>query len=530
MALVFVRLRLRLLQASLARLGIAGSLAVGFAVVLAVGVGGFASVMMAFLRFVDIGERPSASAAALAAIFGLWILGPLMTASAEEGIPLSPFAVLPLSPRRLAVGLLAAGAVGFGSLVTVLTLAGFVVAWSQNGPAAAFATAVAAAFLAMCIAASRLVIAAVSLAARRRRWRDLVTVVAPLAGIGLAVSAQLVSANRVGAHVDARGFLDSADAATRFLPSTLASGAVGAFARGDMLGAVWRVGGIVAVTAVMVAAWAWLLDLLLTRAADRVTREAAWRPLFAGLLRVLPRTRVGAVAAKEARLLWRDPRRRMATFSAFIGASVPMIGFVMRSRTPSVVLVAAVAATVLCAQSTNQFGFDGRSYWLNVAAGDDVRGDIRGRHLALAALATLVFTLAAIALVARSGDASYLLVSLAAACAAGPTALGLATYVSVTFPIAIPDDPVNPLSMGGPGRNVAAVMPSLAVLGAAALVGLPFAVFAFSSTRELVVDSIVLVAGVVVGAIGWTVSTGMATRNAAPRLPELLEAIDPTSQ
>lgn len=528
MALVFVRLRAKLLVAALGRSGISGTVAVAFAVTLAVAIGLCGAFLIALLRAASEPDRAVATSGALAVIFVMWVLGPVATAGADEGIPLAALAPFPLARRQRMVGLMCAACVSFGTLVTVLALTGFVVAWSVDLATTLVALLAAALFTLMCVTASRLTIAAVSLASRRRRWRDLVAVAVPTISLGFVVATQVLSRSlNTGQGIGTRALLDRLGEWTRFFPSTLLSGAVADVASGAPARSAARLLAACLVIFGFLLVWDRVVETVLTRASDPLSQRGGWRPLFRRTLRLLPRSAFGAVAAKELRLTWRDPRRRMALVGGLIGGSMPVVGPLLTSTSPQLVLFGAAASSLLLAQQTNQFAYDGRSLWLNVSSGVDVAADVRGRQAALAAIAGGVFAAATTALAIRTGSTEYVLTTAATAIAAGGVALGLVSYVSVTVPVPLPDDATNPMSLGGPGRKVAAIGPSLAVLAICGVVATPFLIAAMTSARHLALDLLILAAGAAVGAIGWMLGTDAAVRSARAGLPELLEAVDP---
>src|SRR6202011_2926922 len=94
--------------------------------------------------------------------------------------------------------------------------------------------------------------------------------------------------------------------------------------RGHVLAALGALAAIAALVAVLL--WVWSLAIpramtatdLVAAETGRGRRTGRTTTLFPGLLPFLPRTRAGAVAAKELRYYVRDPRRRAPLFAALI--------------------------------------------------------------------------------------------------------------------------------------------------------------------------------------------------------------------
>ena len=115
--------------------------------------------------------------------------------------------------------------------------------------------------------------------------------------------------------------------------------------------------------------------------------------------RFLPTGRTGAVAAKELRYWWRDPRRRAAALTALligVGCTIaPAIssGEGIGRRLAFAGIGPAVFATM---NSANQFGLDGTAVWIDVAVPNVAGHQVRGRQLAV--------TLLVVPIVARRPD------------------------------------------------------------------------------------------------------------------------------
>jgi ABC-2 type transport system permease protein len=90
------------------------------------------TLLLGLVRFDD----PDRSVDLLAAVFLGWLLGwglgPIAARGAGQGLRPEWFALLPISPRRLAAGLLGASFVGFAPAVTLVAFAALPVASARN--------------------------------------------------------------------------------------------------------------------------------------------------------------------------------------------------------------------------------------------------------------------------------------------------------------------------------------------------------------------------------------------------------------
>lgn len=537
MARVLVRLKLSLLRAGLRSGGTQGRLGFALALLFAVFLGGLGGGLFLFARLIQ-DARLATDVVAIA--FGLllvtWVLAPIVTAGAEGTLEPDRLALFPLSPRQLMPGMLLAAVVGFGGLTTVLVLIGVVGGTAPVSPLALITVAAVACELLVCVGASRLVTTAISGAARSRRWRDLALFIGPVLAlvINLGIQAGSRAALPTGPGVDtSRGpeAVHTMASIARFLPSGPAALAVG-HARDGRIGLAFvSLAGSVVVLVVAVALWGRVLQRVLTSSGGGAGAKlggSARRPLLPTWLPFLPANRLGAVAAKELRLTWRDPRQRAAVLGALCAAVFPAFSFrVLFSTNPKLVLAAALPAYMLAATATNQYGYDGAAHWTNVAAGDDPAADLGGKNLARLLIALPFVLVLAWLATWRAGDTRFVLPALALAVAAFGVNLGLANVASVMAPLPMPDNPSNVFSAGNSGRGLAAAGPALGVMfGGMFLCGpLLLAMVAGSSTPELVAASLVAVN---VGAVGWWSGYRAAVRRSEGRQPELLAALGPT--
>src|SRR5205807_1047400 len=116
----------------------------------------------------------------------------------------------------------------------------------------------------------------------------------------------------------------------------------------------------------LLAWWSASLERVLTTAEVHAAARRRGRvDLFPRGFGWLPRTRLGAVAAKELRYVGRDPRRRVLLALPFFVLGGPLaIVLQHRSTGGSLVLYSATVVPVLALDASNQVGFDGAALWV----------------------------------------------------------------------------------------------------------------------------------------------------------------------
>jgi len=524
---VLVRLKWKLLLVGGRRGGPASHLAVWVAFLMAAVAGLFALAGITSVARTASGEGLDALLVGAAALLCLgWGLGPVILTGADSSLELDRLAVFPLRRSELTLGLVLAGAVGPGGLFTVLVLTGLVTAAVSGAPSWAVLLDLAAVLVlaATCLVAGRLVSAAVAGAARRRRWRDLALVLGPLLAVSVNVVVQ-VGSRAAGAVGHLPPWVISVARSLRWSPPGMAAEAMVATEHGHLVLAVaWLL-----LAAVVLLHLAALLGLLTDRALAASTDRAVGGAtrgggLFRGALRVLPRTRRGTQLARELRLTWRDPRRRVELFTSV----VPMAGIlapILSSAQPELVLVAAVPAFFVSASSINVFGFDARARWIDVAAGADPVGDVLVKMIGRAVIAAVPTLVLLGVLVTTTGSSEAVAPALALAITAFGIGILPGLNLSVVSPVPYPDDGRSPFSRGGTGQTTRQFGPAFAILlgGGAVLgafTGLTLATHGHPAAR---VGMTILDAAVGLALSWWAVRR--AAQRVAGREPELLLAL-----
>jgi ABC-2 type transport system permease protein len=530
MARLFARLKLRVYRNQFRR-------STGWAVLFVV------SIVLG-LMFTPLGFGMFAGAAAVGtdavALTGLlgsvltlcWVLFPLLVFGVDNTVDPTRFALLPLRRGELTVGMLTAALLGVAPVASLIVFLGtpFGVAFSGGGFAAtAVAVLGAALALLVCVLLARATTSVLASTLTSRRGRDLVVVAAPLVGVALYPVMLNLGPIVTGVSSNSgQGAMAGAGLLFGWTPLGWAVTAGPELAAGHALAAMVKL--------VLAGGFALALAQIWVRAVERqqinpptpsesgVTTGAG---LFSGPATILPRSRVGAVAARELKQWWRDPRRKAQLFTAlgmgtalslFIGA--PYGGGIGGGAPYAGVAIAWFAGM----SAVNAYGYESTAYWQHIAVGDADRADAAGRLLALALLILPAGLLVATTAATLLGSAG----SLPAGVGLTATVFGALALVSAfaavraahTMPNAT--NPWAATSSGGTRQFLA----GMSGLGVTAVLALPL-VLVLVLTGD-VGQWLVLVGGLAEGAMLAYVAVRVAAAQTASRGPELLAALHAT--
>ncbi|MDG6100901.1 hypothetical protein Daura_01795 [Dactylosporangium aurantiacum] len=337
--------------------------------------------------------HPELLAAAYAVWMLGWTLGPVFMGGGDETIRPEYFALLGLDRRRLATGLLTAAFVGVAPLVSLVALAGLLVAGHPLVAVPAMLLQLAGFVL-----LSKVSVAVIGVALRSR-----------LGAIGSGGLNGLILAALGQCWVFFALFGETGvPVAVWYLPSSWGLLAV--------RGSWWALGALAALDLVLLAAWAALLGKRATRVSGR-----GRRPMNAAT----PHT---AVVAKELRTWSRDlVRNHQLAFSLAYGigfaASPLLIGW--DGMLPYAGLIFVVMSAAMAA---NLYATDGTALWLNLMTPG--AGDVRGRQLAWLSVQAPIALVLTVGLTALTAGAPWpLVLALLAALLGG--AAGLVPLLSV---------------------------------------------------------------------------------------------------
>jgi ABC-2 type transport system permease protein len=518
MALTFIRLKLRVsangLRGQTSRVVL---LVLGAMLATGLAVGGWAGFAVPGL----LGE-PAAARAVLALGGGLLVLGwlflPLVFFGVDESLDPARFALLPLTRRTLITGLFAAALVGIPAMATLVATFGMVDTVRRLGGLGAAVVELVGVVLGLllCTAVSRSVTSAFATALRSRRARDLGTIllaaVAALLGpvqIAVAAGAQHADWGRVAAVADVVAWTPLGAAYTMGLD--LADGRAWAVPVKLVI--------VLATIGVLLWWWSSTVERAMVGATAAARRQSADNglPVSRLLFRWLPRSRFGALVAREVRYWWRETRRRasLITFSV-VGIFLP----VMLSGSgpgPMLLFVGALAAVSLA----NQFGFEGSAYAANLTAGVPGRTEIRSRATGYSVYAIPLLIVIAVVVSVVAGTPGRIPSTLGELAATYGVGLSIVLPVSVRAAYALPDT-TNPFAMSSGGGMAKGLLTFGALFGAIIL-ALPLLVVA-----HLIGDPwlwIGLPAGLLYGGVAYLIGSRLAGTMLDTRMPEVLAAV-----
>lgn len=516
---LFVRLKLRLLRASLrkpARLVL---------VILSLVLGSLVVGLFGLSLFVLRDEPRTAAAlgALVAAVLALgWATVPIAAFGVDETLDVSRLALLPIRRGQLLTGLLAAAFLGVAPILTVLLVGVAVAAVVRSAAAVPVAVPAFVLLSAMCLVLGRLTTSALSRLLRSRRGRDL----AMLVGLLVVLAAQLP--RLLVQNLDEQRLRSVGDV-LRWTPPGAAIGSVADASAGRWGPALAELLYAAVTVAALLAGWYVALGAALTvvDASTERTRSRR-RP---GLLALLPGGRLGAVAGKELRYAWRDPRLKFSWLQMMVfGLAVPAFSLLHAGGRFAPLMVGMFSALLVSSLGFNQYGPEGSAFWLTIAVTAterDARTDLAGRTTATALVVGIWVLLAstALAVVTRTPSA----VPLALGAGAAVLGAGLATggVLSVLTPYPVPDQPGAAFAGPGAGRGCLAgllwLLGSVVSAVASAPVWLPALVWG---------DRPMVVVAVFAGGLAWGSGLAWAGRRLAARqlltrLPELLIAVTP---
>ncbi len=466
-------------------------------------------------------DEPGIGVDVLAGLYLLWavgwLFGPVFTGGGDETLRPEHFALLPLTPRQLATGLLGAAFVGVPAVVTFLAFCGLVL--FADGAGVVVALVAVPLQLAFVVLLSRVVMAGLGAALRSRRGKDLGVLLAALVGLSGFVAQALF--NNFG-QVLLDGGSATLSAVLRWAPSGWAVVAVDAAGTGNWLLALVALAGLAAVCAVLLAVWGVLLVRRTTRvAANQGPRETGTR---GGLAQRLPATPVGAVAAKELRLWLRDARRRVSLLTmVIVGTMISVIPAVTEGDTDSLPFAPVAVTVFACLLAGNLYGMDGSALWHTLVTPGAAAADVRGRQLAwLLVVGPVALVLTAV-LPGISDPSSYPWVLALVPVVLGGGA-GLIMLLSVFAGYPLPDQKANPFAAGGnPGLVRTAQQVGISLL--LGVVSAPVVLLLIFGGDNPVLRWSALPLGIAIGAVLFWWWGRIAYRRLAARGPEILATV-----
>jgi ABC-2 type transport system permease protein len=526
----FVRLKLRVTANGLRGEGWRVALfALGVVMACCFAFSGF--VLFALPGLVDDTRTAGVVAALGGALLVLgWLFLPLVFFGVDESLDPARFALLPLDRRTMVGGLFVAALVGLPAVAMLVATTGLVVSAAiLGGPVAGAASAVGIITgLLLCVAVSRAVTSAFATALRSRRARD-------TAAIALAVVAALLGPLQLVALAGARtADWDKLAAIARVVGWT-PLGAPYTLGSDVAAGRGWAVAPkllmVVAAIGLLLLWWSRSLESAMlgsTGAAKVRTRTGSVGSpvdqLIPPILRWLPRSRFGALVAREVLSWWRETRRRasLITFTV-VGVFLPALTGIGAAGMPEATGVLVFIGVLAAISLANQFGFDGNAYGANVVAGVPGRVEVHSRALGFSVYLLPLTVVIAVLVGLVTGAPSGIPALLGTLAAAYGTGLAVVLPTSVIAAYAMPDT-LNPFAISS-GAGVTKGMLSLAALLLACLGTVPVLIAAWLIGGPWVWWGLPI--GLSWGAGMYALGARLAGALLDRRMPELLAAVTP---
>ncbi|OQO89689.1 hypothetical protein B1813_22585 [Saccharomonospora piscinae] len=347
-------------------------------------------------------ETPAASvtgdliAVALAGWMLGWFFGPILFGSGGADLKPEQFALFPIRPRTLTAGLVGAGLIGVGPLVTLVALVVLVVHGVGVGGLAPLVAPVGIVLtLVLVVLLSKVIVTARAQVVRSQLGAAL---------SGLLTGALMAAAATVWAIVPAvqlaldEGFPSAFSLVVRALPSGWALTAVEAAGRSEWALVAAGLGGLLVADLVLAAGLARLLTRQVTsgKSGGRGAKQVRRAP---GGLLVKWTDDVRGVAAKELRAWFRDVTRTNFLYFALFYGLLQTVTPMLIGANAMLPWTGIVVVVWLAAVSANLYASDGTALWLTLVTPNGERADVRGRQLAwllvagpIAAVLTVVFT------------------------------------------------------------------------------------------------------------------------------------------
>lgn len=525
MARILVQLKLRLLLNALrSTTGTRVSFILSsiFAVIFALGI--FAS--LAGLR--HNGAAVDLTASLFTTIAFGWLILPLIAFGLDATLDPATLALYPLRTRPLMVSLLAASATGVWPLANLVGELGITVGLAHGALATVIAILAAILQLLFCIALARCVTTALASLLRSRRGRDLAALaIIPIFALYETFAQVLPKA--VANHQLTAASFAGVDAWLRWLPPGLAAHAVQDASTGHAGTAVARLALLLAVIAVLVAAWGRSLSRALVTA-DTSTQSAAVR---SGALPFGASRRPSTLWTIAARV-WVYQRREpnsliywgitvivmvVVSLSSLRGSNHPVTG---------ILLGAGFGGAFTGMLHDNAFGLTGAPFYqdaLALSGKRQLRAWFAGHDVVYAAFAVPLVIIVPLVLAIIAGHPGYGPLGMALGLAAIGAGLGVSNVFSAALPWPAEKRPGSPTPRpvsGYAGHTIGGRLGTL--VGTAVCVSPMIAAIAATGSVTVAVRMPVLIAGgAVYGLLLAWAGVTIAGTVAQAKVPELFQ-------
>jgi ABC-2 type transport system permease protein len=523
-ARVFARLRWRLIRSSFRGrantvvptvLSMISALAAGI-LACAAGVGSSSA------RFTD--ARPIITGVAAFAGLAALIL-PVTVLGSDDSLSAARLSPFPLSADQRMAGWIGSTLAGPYGIALLIGLIGLLIGQTRS-VAGAVIGFVATAVLAVTFAvSSRLVVTLLAPLMAGRRGRDIGVMIGALLGMSGWVFSQV---GRVTTGMSTRQWR-SIDRFARWSPTGAAARAVVNAGHGHLGPAIASLAIALGGAAAMAMIWRWSVqrvDAGMAAADSGSPATTTSKSLFSGVRGRLPRTQMGAVAARELTYAGRDPKWRVSILTMIIiGTVLPFANSLQDTDNPEVTMRGALAGLLGALSAFNLVGFEGRALWIHLLSGVAPRTYLRGKALAILLLFTPVVVINVVGLAALSNGWAYLPAGLLLGLGALGCGIGVGAVAGIIAPQAPPESS-NPFASPS-GRGCVTGLLSLVAMTVLAILQLPATVAIFFAHDRPFVCALIGVANLTIAFGVWRAGTAMASERMVGREPELQALVVP---
>ncbi|AZI57841.1 hypothetical protein EH165_06440 [Nakamurella antarctica] len=418
----------------------------------------------------------TAATIALFTLFIAWTLTPMIAFGVDETVDPHRFSLLPLRRRTLIPGLTAAAVIGILPMVNIIVLIGFAVSLAKKWWILPLALVCMGLGLLLCIMLSRAAATSIATLMSSRRGRDL----GMLAGFGVFVL-------YLGVVGSLSAMSDTTDLGAKFTRAAdaLAWSPAGALARLPGLveeGAFGQVGLCVVVLVASFSLVGWWWASALRRSMESVPSSTessapAGHSQFGG-----PQASTRSVVwMRDLMLTWRDPMRRLPWMIVIVVLFAMPFIYV---RGHGTLFAVALGGWMTGTQAANQLGVDGSGLWLHIVATGSrakAKAELMGHALTSLIPGLILGGLAVLMWALIRGDTAWLPAGLGLTWTAVVSALGLASWLSVKLPVAIPQSRTAMFASAVPAHKSRALGTTMAVLLGPVLLTIPVGVLVFLS-------------------------------------------------
>ncbi|MGP5725250.1 transporter [Arthrobacter rhombi] len=449
-----------------------------------------------------------------------WAIIPVLLSGVDLTLDPSRFSVYPIPPRQLVIGLLLSGFIGVPGLVMLLLFAGQGLAWRANAGLALVGILCGILAALNALAVSRLAVTAATALTSNRRFRELGMI---LLFVPLLMLGPILQTATEGLEAGL-GWLPDISAVLAWTP-------LGAFAAvpGDVAIGAWGLAAarlVLSLAYLVAIIWAW--KTVLVRALETPPQQSGGSRAVSGLgvaFRLFPATPWGAVASRCLTYWMKDPRYAM---SIIFVPLVPILIWFWSSQGgnyTAMLYLAPIIAVLLAFSISADISYDNTAFSLHVLTGLRGFDDRLGRVAASAVFAVPTVLLAAILPAAFLGETELLPAILGLSLGALGTGWAVSSIASARYTYAVPLPGDNPMKTP-PGTGARMAVTQLATFGSTIVLMLPEIILhiVFLVTGQELYAWLVLIAGVVLGALMLVAGLRIGGRWFDSRTPELMQA------